>query len=402
VLLAAQTLAGWRLALPGYRYEFPRDHFTHPDFKTEWWYFTGHLADDRGNRFGYELTFFRQGLRPPSTRNGETSRFLVNDLKFAHFAITDLSAGQFHFQQKLSRGAFGEAGFTPFPSSDLPSSVSPSSSSASTLRSPISAAPSPSPVSAFRSPVSAVSGLRFPVSLAWLDGWSLEWLGGDSFAIHAKGEGTALDLHLSSAKPWVIHGENDISQKANGAGHASHYYSGTRMVSEGRLTVGGKTVKVSGESWFDREWATNQLAPGQAGWNWFSIQLDDTTELMLYQMRNTDGSVDPNSSGTFIARDGAAEHLRRDDYQLTPESFWTSPSTHARYPIAWKLSIPRLGVELRITTPLAKQELVVKPIVYWEGLIDADGVRSGTKARGQGYMELTGYAGPIAPLSGGE
>jgi hypothetical protein len=114
-LVAAQAFAAdWQLALPGWRYEFPRDHFIHPDFKTEWWYFTGHLADDRGNRFGFELTFFRQGLRSPSTRNSETSRFLVNDLKFAHFAITDLSAGQFHFQQKLSRGAFDEAGFTPF------------------------------------------------------------------------------------------------------------------------------------------------------------------------------------------------------------------------------------------------------------------------------------------------
>jgi predicted secreted hydrolase len=376
VFITAHSVAGWQLALPGWRYEFPRDHFIHADFKTEWWYFTGHLADDRGDRFGFELTFFRQGLRSPSARHGETSRFLVNDLKFAHFAITDVSGGQFHFQQKLSRGAFDEAGFTPFP-------LSPPSSPASPLL---------SPVSAFRS----------PVSLAWLDDWSLEWMGGESFRLRAKGEGTALDLHLSGAKPWVIHGENGVSQKADGAGHASHYYSGTRLTSEGQLSIGGKTMRVSGESWLDREWATNQLAPDQAGWNWFSIQLDDKTELMLYQMRKTDGPLDPNSSGTFIARDGAAEHLRRDEYHLTPESFWTSPATQARYPIAWQLSIPRLGIALRITTPLANQELVVKPIVYWEGLIDVDGVRSGAKVRGQGYMELTGYSGALLPLSSGE
>jgi predicted secreted hydrolase len=372
-LLAAQAFAAdWRLALPGWHYEFPRDHFIHPDFKTEWWYFTGHLADEHGNRFGYELTFFRQGLRPPSTRNGETSRFLVNDLKFAHFAITDLSSSQFHFQQKLSRGAFHEAGFSPsFANAKEGEPVEP------------------------RSPAS-------PIKLAWLEDWSLEYLGGQSFALHAKSEGTALDLHLTNTKPWVIHGENGVSQKADGPGHASHYYSGTRLTSEGQLTIGNKTMRVTGESWLDREWATNQLAPGQAGWNWFSIQLDDGTELMLYQMRRTDGSLDPNSSGTFIARDGASRHLRRDDYQLTPESYWTSPATNARYPIAWQLSIPKLGIALRITTPLSNQELVVKPIIYWEGLIDVDSLRSGAKVRGQGYMELTGYAGNLLPLSNGD
>ena len=357
VIMAAPGLAAdWRLALPGWRYEFPRDHFIHSDFKTEWWYFTGLLADERGNRFGFQLTFFRQGLRAPNERNGETSRFLVNDLKFAHFAISDISAGQFHFQQKLTRGAFDEAGF------GAPSSAS-------------------------------------PQKLARIDDWSLEWLGGESFRIHAKADGIVLDLRLNNAKPWVTHGQDGVSQKAEGAGHASHYFSGTRMVSEGQLTIGGKTAHVSGESWLDREWATNQLSPAQAGWNWFSIQLDDGRELMLYQMRLTDGSLDSNSSGTFIARVGSAQHLRRDDYQLTSERFWTSPDSGGKYPIGWRLSIPSLAVSLRITTPLSKQELVLKPIAYWEGLIDVEGAVSGKAVRGQGYMELTGYAGRLGGLS---
>jgi len=373
-LVAAQAFADdWQLALPGWRYEFPRDHFVHPEFKTEWWYFTGHLADEHGKRFGFELTFFRQGLRHPSAWNGETSRFLVNDLKFAHFAISDLSAGQFHFQQKLSRGAFDEAGFSPARNATRSEAGRPDAGS-----------------------------LVSPVSLAWIEDWSLEWLGGEAFRLRAKGEGTALDLHLSNTKPWVIHGENGVSQKADGEGHASHYYSGARLASEGQLSVGGKYIRVTGESWLDREWATNQLAPGQAGWNWFSIQLDDGTELMLYQMRRTDGSVDPNSSGTFVGRDGAAEHLRREEYQLTAESFWTSPATQGRYPIAWRLAIPKLGIAVRISTPLSNQELVVHPIVYWEGLIDVEGARAGAKVRGQGYMELTGYAGRLTPLSSGK
>jgi predicted secreted hydrolase len=432
--MAAQAFAAdWQLAVPGWRYEFPRDYFIHPDFKTEWWYFTGHLTDENGNRYGYELTFFRQGLRAPSTRNGETSRFLVNDLKFAHFAVTDLSTGQFHFQQKLNRGAFNEAGFAAFraPSAGIrtPDPVAPSAGG-DTGPTPPGAVPAlspprrrkhgpaaeppartPIPIAATAggdtgpTPPGAGSARRspvLPVSLAWIDDWSLEWLGGESFALHAKGEATALDLHLSSGKPWVIHGEDGVSQKASGDGHASHYFSGTRLASEGQLSVGGKTMRVTGESWLDREWATNQLAPGQAGWNWFSIQLDDGTELMLYQMRKIDGSLDPNSSGTFIARDGAAQHLRRDEYQLVAESYWSSPATEGRYPIAWRLSIPGLGIVLRITTPLANQELVFNPIIYWEGLIDVDGVRSGVKVRGQGYMELTGYAGRLSPLSSGE
>src|SRR3954471_13046594 len=101
----------WKVAEPGWQYEFPRDHHGHRDFKTEWWYFTGNLFDADGRRFGYELTFFREGIRPVTTRDPSASRFIVDDLKFAHFAITDIAGKQFRFEQKMRRGAFGEAGF---------------------------------------------------------------------------------------------------------------------------------------------------------------------------------------------------------------------------------------------------------------------------------------------------
>ena len=341
----------WRTALPGWQYEFPRDHRIHPDFKTEWWYFTGRLVDEKGGVFGYQLTFFRQGLRRPSNRAGETSRFIVDDLKFAHFAVSDIGGQRFHFQQKLSRGAFAEAGF----------------------------------------------GVEN--KLAWIDDWSLELQPDGAFSLHANGDKSALELRLVSTKPWVIHGENGISQKAEGEGRASHYFSGTRLVASGTLALDGKSLRVSGESWLDREWATNQLTAEQVGWNWFSIQLEDGTELMLYQMRTRAGGLDPNSSGTFIARDGAATHLRRGDYELTPLQYWTSKETGGRYPIAWQLVVPALGVQMRISTPLAAQELVLKPVAYWEGLINVDGMRAGAKVRGHGYMELTGYAGALVGLS---
>jgi predicted secreted hydrolase len=342
--------ADWRLALLGWRYEFPRDHAPHREFKTEWWYFTGTLRGSDGRRFGYQITFFRQGVRPPDAPDKPTSRFVIDDLKFAHFALSDISSGHFYFHQKIGRGAFGEAGF----------------------------------------------GTE---QLAWIDDWRLQLKAGGSFAVEANAPEVALTLDLATAKPWVIHGEHGISQKAAGEGHASHYYSGTRLKTSGSLTIHGRSFAVTGESWFDHEWATNQLTPGQIGWNWFSVQLDDGTELMLYQMRTRDGGVDPASSGTFIARDGQTRHLRRDDYQLTPREFWTSKETGGRYPIAWDVAVPSLGLKLRVTTPLRGQELVLRQIAYWEGAIDLEGSREGQPVGGHGYLELTGYAGELEGLS---
>lgn len=345
------SAADWRLALPGWQYQFPRDHHLHADFKTEWWYFTGRLTDDKGDVFGYQLTFFRQGIRPPEARGGTMSRFVVDDLKFAHFAISDVRGQRFHFQQKLSRGAFGEAGFS------------------------------------------------YSDRLAWIDDWSLELAADGTFVLRAKDGAISLQLDLQSAKPFAIQGENGVSQKADGAGHASHYFSATRLVTNGTLNLDGKARSVRGESWLDREWASNQLTANQVGWNWFSLQFDDNTELMLYQMRTRDGGLDPNSSGTYVARDGTVQHLQREDYQLTPTKFWTSKATQGRYPIGWQLAVPKLNLQCTISTPLETQELVLNPVAYWEGLIDIQGTHAGSKVHGHGYMELTGYAGALVGLS---
>ena len=349
-LLSRLHAAEWRTALPGWQYEFPRDHRIHPEFKTEWWYFTGRLVDEKGGTFGYQLTFFRQGVSSPSDRAKTTSRFIIDDLKFAHFAVSDIASQRFHFEQKLSRGAFGEAGFG-------------------------------------------------EERLAWIDDWSLELLPDGSFALRANSSQTALELQLTTIKPWVIHGEKGVSQKAAGEGRASHYYSATRLAARGKLTVDGRVRAVTGESWLDREWASNQLTSEQVGWDWFSIQLGDGTELMLYQMRTTNGGTDPNSSATFVARDGATRHLRREDYQLRPTSYWTSKVTGGQYPIAWELSVPALELTLRIKTPLPSQELVLQPVAYWEGLVEIEGTRSSVVLSGRGYMELTGYAGALVGLS---
>jgi predicted secreted hydrolase len=341
----------WRLALPGWTYEFPRDHFAHPEFKTEWWYFTGNLRDSDGKRYGYQVTFFRQGIRPIANRGGTTSRFISDELKFAHFAVSDPNSGRFRFVQKTSRGAFGEAGFA----------------------------------QADR--------------IAWIDGWTLKLQPDGAMQIAARMNDASLALTVKREKPWVIHGENGVSQKAEGKGRASHYYSGTRLKTTGRLTIAGRELTVTGTSWFDQEWASNQLTPAQAGWNWFAVQLADGSELMLYQMRLRDGGLDPNSSGTVVALDGQTRHLRWDEYSLTPTAWWSSSATNARYPIGWRLRVPSLEVEAEISTPLERQELELPSIAYWEGMIDVRGTRAGQPIRGEGYMELTGYAGALVGLS---
>lgn len=359
-LMLAQLCVGataeesWKLALPGWNYQFPQDHGVHSDFQTEWWYFIGNLRDEKGGSWGYQITFFRQGLSRQQSQ--ELSRFIVRDLKFAHFAVSDLSGGRFRFFQKTSRGAFGEAGF----------------------------------------------GAGNAGALAWIDEWRLESKGPNAFALKGAADGVNLELDLRSEKPPVIHGKEGISQKAEGIGRASHYYSLTRLATSGWLTVDGKRLRVEGASWFDHEWATNQLAANQVGWNWFSVQLQDGSELMLYQMRCADGSVDPSSSGTLVEADGTVVSLQRDDYRLTPVKWWKSAASGARYPVGWRMEVPSQKISAEVSTPLESQELVLSPIAYWEGAIRVQGQRDGRKISGSGYMELTGYSGPLVGIRASE
>lgn len=337
----------WKIALPGWQYEFPRDHRAHRQFKTEWWYFTGNLDAENGGRFGYEITFFRQGIRPPGARREERSRFVVDDLKFAHFAITDGAGGRFRFEQKTNRGAFGEAGFD--------------------------------------------DGVR----IAWMENCLLALNGDGSFDLAAEGSETCARLHLVAAKAPVIHGESGVSAKASGEGHASHYYSMTRLETTGELRIGDIAHAVRGETWFDHEWATNQLAPEQIGWNWLGLQLSNGCELMLYQMRLRNGDTDPVSSGTFVQRDGSALHLPANAFRMQPLRFWKSKTSGANYPIAWRVKIPEQHLDLTVTAILDEQELTLGPLTYWEGAVDV----SGEGVNGRGYLELTGFARPLETLS---
>ena len=337
----------WALALPGWRYEFPRDHYAHPDFKTEWWYFTGNLTADDGRELGFQLTFFRQGVQ----RIGDAkTRFAVDEIKLAHFAITDISGKEFRFAQKVSRGSFGDAGFS--------------------------------------------DGER----IAWIDDWALRLTGPGQFRLEARDKDFALTLDLKAAKEPVSHGENGVSQKSEGEGRASHYYSYTRLAAKGTVTLEGRKIPVTGLSWFDQEWATNQLTENQTGWDWLSLQFADNTELMLFQIRLKDGGRDSFSHGTWIDAEGNATPMKNEDFELVPGRVWRSEETGGEYPVDWTLRIPKLDLELKVSAAMDEQELVLTPISYWEGSVRATGRRGGEEVRGRGYLEMTGYAGGLVGL----
>ena len=346
--LAADTAQEFRVATEGYRYAFPRDHGAHEEFRTEWWYYTGQLTAKDGRPFGYELTFFRRGMPRDQTKT-LPSQWAVTHLYLAHFAISDLSKGRFHYADKMSRAGLGKAG-------------------------------------------AAHDRLH-----VWIDRWSAESPSaapGTQTLQAAEGD-MAIQLTVSSGKPLVVHGTDGISRKGSGTGQASHYYSFTRLATTGKLTIGNESFDVTGTSWMDHEFGSADLDKDLVGWDWFSLQLDDQRELMLYQLRRADGSAHPASSGTLIDREGRGHHLLIGDFTLEPTSYWTSPASKAHYPQRWRLTIPSQQLSLELVPRMADQELSPKrstQVTYWEGAIETTGTAQGKPIHGQGYMELVGYA----------
>ncbi|HEY0702475.1 MAG TPA: lipocalin-like domain-containing protein [Candidatus Acidoferrales bacterium] len=347
LLFINPLLAQYREAVPGYRYEFPRDNFNHPEFQTEWWYYTGNLKDAGGHEFGFELTFFREAL---SREQQMKSDWSAPDVYMAHLALSDISGGKFYHRERLNRAGPGVAG------------------------------------------VDAETGR------IWNGNWQILWKG-DTQNLQAVSDPFALRLTLESKKPPVIHGIDGVSQKSAGAGHASHYISLTRLATSGEIELGGEKFEVTGAAWMDHEFFTQQLSAEQVGWDWFSLQLDDNTELMLFRLRLKDGSIDPFSSGTYIDATGKSTHLTQKDFSLQPEGeTWKSESNAAVYPVRWRISVPSLKLDIEATTPLKQQELAGKTAVspsYWEGAIRLAGTRDGSPATGAGYLEMTGYDRPV-------
>jgi predicted secreted hydrolase len=353
VLLMGGASAGeaFQVPRPGRVFQFPQDHGVHPEYKTEWWYYVGHLKAPSGESFGYQLTFFRVALRKlrklrkpdPQAR----SAWSLNHIYFAHLALTDPARGAFLFQDKAGRGVLGLSG-----------------AAAGTLK-------------------------------VWIDDWQAE-LQGDEFHLKAQDGGLGLALRLKPLKPPVLHGQKGYSRKSDVYDAAGYYYSLSRLDTRGTITVAGQTLPVTGLSWMDHEFFTSAMAPGLVGWDWFSLQLSDGKEVMLYLLRHKDGAVDPASSGTLIDPAGGARHLKLSDFQIKATGAWTSPHTQAKYPAGWEISIPQAGYRLTLTPTLADQEIrapVPAKVTYWEGEVKIVGEKNGAPVTGVGYAELTGYSG---------
>jgi predicted secreted hydrolase len=323
-------------------FSFPQDHGPHVSFQTEWWYYTGNLRTSAGRQFGFQLTFFRRGLAP-----GEAQRqagLASNQIYFAHFAITDVDSENHVSFERFSRGAAGLAGAQAQP---------------------------------------------FEV---WLEDWRVQALDdqGSRLLLTAAQNDFELELVLDAQKPIVAHGQNGLSPKSAEPGNASYYLSFTRMTAEGELGMEGEQFELEGSAWFDHEWSTSALGSQAQGWDWFSLQLSNNTELMYFQIRNQDGSLDPVSGGTWVDPNGIGRQIDFEEVELEVLGEWISPETGAVYPSGWRLAIPEMEVDLRIEPWIENQEMLTS-FIYWEGAVRISGTVQGEQVSGVGFVELTGY-----------
>ncbi|MDA0708640.1 MAG: carotenoid 1,2-hydratase [bacterium] len=353
-LLATAWAEDWHTAVPDYAWTFPQDHWAHEKYKTEWWYLTGHLKNEAGREFGYQFTFFRVGVLPG--KPVLASDWAANYLVMGHAAIGDLANGHHIFSEVLYRATPLLGGFAAYPDTQLAWS-------------------------------------RGPLGTA--ESWSLSWNGaGFNFVAADRAQKMRIALRTRAAKNLIFQGPNGYSRKGTGEAAASQYYSFTRLVTEGDLTLGEETFSVTGESWMDKEFGSNQLDPGQTGWDWFSLQLDDGREVMLYLLRDRSHAVN-FSRGTLVSATGLARVLEQDDFEVSVTHRWQSPRTEAIYPAGWTVGIQ--GETWTIQPVMNDQENrgeLVGTLYYWEGAVNV--TRAGVKV-GKGYVELTGYGSGSVP-----
>lgn len=344
LLPASADNSAYTRALEAREWDFPRDHGAHPDFQTEWWYYTGNVVTAEGRRFGFQFTVFRRAIRP-SNLNSE-SEWRSNQIYMAHFTVTDVEGVQFYHAERYSRGGADLAGAEHDP--------------------------------------------RYRV---WVDDWQVLALDDQAqqIRISADAGDFAVHLTLDPSKPPALQGAelNGLSAKSETAGNASYYYSLTRLLTEGDLRVGDQTFSVTGTAWMDHEFSTSALEEGAQGWDWFGLQLDDGREIMLGQIRMIDGARDPFFGGLLVEADGSTRYLAAQDFTITPTAFWTSPHTGATYPSGWEIVIALedgTALTFALTPLLEDQELHSGAIAYWEGAVQISG-----DVTGYGYAELTGY-----------
>ena len=349
-MLSSKADERFARALEPMTFQFPRDHGAHPEYQIEWWYYTGNLHTDDGKAWGYQLTFFRFALTPQMPER--TSHFATNQVYMAHFAITDAANSEYFCFERRSRGAGGLAGAT-----------------------------------------------GDPTYKVWLEDWSATETAPGVMRLHVPSTSDSIEiepqiglsLNLRQTRPPILQGDRGLSQKGPESGNATYYYSLVGLETTGELTIKGKTVAVSGISWMDHEFGTSFLGEGFVGWDWFSLQLEDSTTLMLYCLRQPDQSCDPQTfEGTLVYPDGQQLRIGTKDFTLTSTRQWTSPESGAIYPSGWQITFPELEIALQVEPLIPNQEFRAS-FTYWEGAVRVHGQINDTTVNGQGYVELTGY-----------
>jgi predicted secreted hydrolase len=343
-VMSGDDTAGYERAFKPIKFQFPRDYFIHPGFRTEWWYFTGNLMDKAGRRYGFQFTIFRNSV---SSREDTLSGWESGEIYMLHIGLTDVSNGIFYSFEKFSRSGGGLAGFD-----------------------------------------SVRNTIFLENNFMSIDNINPTGIG-DRLSIYSAIGDTALSLSFISQKAIIPQGNNGLSQKSSAPGNASYYFSLTRLSASGYIRIGGKGIKVTGTAWMDREWSTSALAPDQAGWDWFALQMDNNSELMFYLLRNKDGSFDKSSSGVIIKPDGTKIPLDNTNCLIKVLDTYRTHSG-AVYPSKWELRVPSQGIDLTITPLIPDQEHRTS-ILYWEGAVSAKGFISGKPLTALGYVELTGY-----------
>lgn len=334
--------SGYAQAIDRRAWHFPQDYGPHPDFQTEWWYYTGNLADDSGRRFGYQLTIFRRAITP--VEYASESEWRTGQIYMAHFTVSDIAGGAFYHDERLSRGGAGLAGAT-----------------------------------------------IDPVYRVWLEDWQVVALDDTATRtrIKARHDKVAVDLTLEQIKPPALQGTGGLSPKGDDPGNASYYYSLSRLVTQGTISIGDETFTVSGNTWQDHEFSTSALGDDALGWDWFGLIFDDERELMVGQIRLTDGDTEAAFGGLLIDADGSSQYLGADDFTIATVDSWASPHSGAVYPSGWDVAVNLENndtLTFNVTPLLRDQELHGGGIVYWEGAVQVSGDVSG-----YGYAELTGY-----------
>lgn len=341
ILAPPADISGFERAITPRDWQFPRDHGPHPDFQTEWWYYTGNLATRDGRRFGYQFTIFRRALTPPAGR--ADSDFRANNIYMAHFTLSDIASGNFYHDVRYARGGADLAGATVEP--------------------------------------------RYRI---WLEDWQALAENADAAQtrITAASADFAIDLRLRQVKPPALQGDRGLSPKSAQIGNASHYYSLSRLLTSGSISIGAEVFTIEGATWMDHEFSTSALGDDARGWDWFGLIFDDDSELMVGQIRLIDGGIEPAFGGLAILPDGNARPLSAEQIDIRVRETWRSPHSGAEYPASWDIAVGGSGgFRISVAPLMADQELHGAGIIYWEGAVSVSGDKTG-----YGYAELTGYA----------